>query len=372
VKTRWSGGPVRAAAAIALCAACAAPLPPEEPVTIPHEGTVVVYVEAPRSRAGPILASFAEQTGIEVQATYLEVLGDAFFERLKNEAGAGRVDLFWGDSPLAAMELDDAGLAATFRPAGVPAIPTQYRHPRFHWAGFAVNPRVIIYNNRQVSPEEAPQYVWDLIRPPWGGRAAVTRIQRGPAAFHAAVLLAAWGAERGRTFYDNILKNGNQIVADEDTVLRRVVEGKALWGIIDFDRAICAKRFAKPVHLRYPDLRGLGMVVVPNVAVLLRGAPHPAQAKGLYAYLFSTETAWMLGQHDCALLTLLPGIARPAWVPTIGTLNVKRVDNEDVYRAYRENSEFFATWGNSGRDTSPPAEPAAPASRPMVDAVTAR
>src|SRR3989454_11170297 len=93
-------------------------LPPEEVVKVPGQGTVVVYVEAPRRIAGPVLKTFEEQTGIEVNATYRENLGDQFLSTLKSQAERGAVDVFWGETPLSAYEIVDAGLAAPFRPAG--------------------------------------------------------------------------------------------------------------------------------------------------------------------------------------------------------------------------------------------------------------
>src|SRR5882762_1144017 len=101
----------------ALCACDRGPgLPPEEVVKVPGQGTVVVYVEAPRHIAGPVLKMFEEQTGIHVEATYREVLGDRFLPTLKTQAGRGTVDLFWGETPLSAYALVEAGLAVPFRP----------------------------------------------------------------------------------------------------------------------------------------------------------------------------------------------------------------------------------------------------------------
>ena len=98
-------------------------------------------------------------------------------------------------------------------------------------------------------------------------------------------------------------------------------------------------------------------MVAPDVAVLVRGAPNPAQARGLYVYLFSTETAWQLGQDDCALVTLMPNIPRPEWVPVLGGVNVTQIDNHLVYDAYRDNYDFFSTWGTESAAPVDPREP---------------
>src|SRR5881296_1535060 len=72
--------------------------PPEEVVKVPGQGTVVVYVEAPKRTAAPLFSTFQDQTGIRVDATYRETLGDRFLTALKEDAAKGKVDLFWGES----------------------------------------------------------------------------------------------------------------------------------------------------------------------------------------------------------------------------------------------------------------------------------
>jgi iron(III) transport system substrate-binding protein len=339
--------------ALLLLATCRPPdgsIPDEVAVTVPAGGEVVVLVEAPRYLAGPVLALFSDQTGIVVKATYREDAPDGFLDRVRDEATAGRADLFWSATSLSAVGLTRAGLAVPFRPAGARPIPWQYRDRLFRWTGFAVDPRVIIFNHDRVSRDEAPQSLDDLTEGRWAGQAAVARPTDGPAAFQAAALLARRGDAAGRRLYDAITQAGNRVVATDDEVRRLVVAGEALWGIVSLDQAICAKRQADPVSIFFPDRAGQGAVIVPHAAVLLRGAPHPEQARGLFAFLFGTDTAWQVGQNDCALMSLLPvaamGIPKPEWVPLLGAVNVMAVDNEVLYDARERNAAYLASWGS--------------------------
>ncbi len=183
----------------------------------------------------------------------------------------------------------------------------------------------------------------------------MARITGGTAAFHAAALFSLWGEERGREFFEAIQAHSNYIAADDAAVLELVSSGVAHWGFIDLDLGICAKRHAQPVHIFFPDRLSLGTMTPPHVVAMLSDAPNPAQAKALFAHLFSKKTAWQLGQDDCALLTLLPGIRKPDWVPVLGGVNVAQIDNAALFNAYRDNAEFFASWG---ADASPPSPPA--------------
>src|SRR3989441_1307594 len=279
-------------------------LPPEEVVKVPGQGTVVVYVEAPRRIAGAVLRTFEEQTGIHVDATYRENLGDRFLSTLMSRAEKGTVDLFWGETPLSANEIVEAGLAVPFRPAGARPVPGQYRDREFRWIGFAVNPRVIIYNSAALKREEAPTETTDLVKPPWAGKGAMPRIAAGPAAFHATALFMLWGPERARAFFESLRTDGTRIVEDDRAVRQLVAAGGAQWGVIGLDQAICAKREAEPINILFPDRLGIGAIVPPHLVMLLRGAPSGAQAKGLFGYLFATESAWSSEEHTSELQSL--------------------------------------------------------------------
>jgi iron(III) transport system substrate-binding protein len=320
---------------------------------VPAEGSVVVYVEAPRRSARPLLKMFEEQSGIKVSAVYFDELGDRFYDVLMAEAAARRVDLFWGTSPLTAIELQRADRTAIFRTVAARSIPGQYHDPGFHWTGFAVNPRVIIYNDQLVQRSQAPRSVEDFNRLPMGGKGVIARIGRGTAAFQAAALFSLWGSERGRQFFDMVAASGNRIVENDAAVLEAVISGDSLWGFIDLDQAICARRRNEPVHIFFPDRLSLGAIVPPWVVALMRGAPNMAQAKGLFGFLFATESAWQLGQYDCALMTLLPNIPRPEWIPILGGVNVTQIDNQAVYDAYLEDADYFASWGALADDARP-------------------
>lgn len=354
--------PLAALAWAAVLSACGqlGSLPPEETVKVPGQGTVVVYVEAPRRIAGPVLKTFEEQTGIHVEATYRENLEDRFLTTLMSRAGQGTVDVFWGETPLSAGELVEAGLAVPFRPAGARPVPGQYRDREFRWIGFAVNPRVIIYNSNLLKREAAPTETTDLVKPPFAGKGAMARIAAGPAAFHAAALFTLWGPDRARTFFESLRADGTRIVEDDTAVRQLVAAGGAEWGVIGLDQAICAKRNAEPINILFPDRFGIGAVVPPQLVMLMRGAPNGAQAKGLFGYLFATESAWVLGQSDCALITLLPDIPKPDWVPAAGAFNIAQIDPESAWKVYRENAAYFAAWG------AEQAPAAAPTSEPRA------
>src|SRR5215831_5517527 len=143
------------------CGASGPPIPEEEVVKVPGGGKVIVFVDAPRYLAGPILKMFTSQSGVTVEATYREEVDD--FDRKFEQAIASRsADVLWAASPLPAIALERADRLIPFRPAGARPIPGQYHERAYRWIGFAANPRVIVTHDTGTVPERAPAAIEDL------------------------------------------------------------------------------------------------------------------------------------------------------------------------------------------------------------------
>ena len=102
------------------------------------------------------------------------------------------------------------------------------------------------------------------------------------------------------------------------------------------------------MHSFFPDRLAIGAIATPQAMVLLRGAPHPLQAKGLFAFLFSVDSAYQLSGNDRPLITLLPNVPKPDWVPNLGAINITVIDNAAVFAAYRAHLDAFQSWGAAG------------------------
>ncbi|HKQ97762.1 MAG TPA: ABC transporter substrate-binding protein [Candidatus Polarisedimenticolia bacterium] len=341
--------------AIAGCRPPDARLPPEEQVEVPTGGEVVVFVETPRTLTAPILKMITDRTGIAVRATWREDDPGTFVDKLRTETAAGRADLFFGNGALTAVALARDGLGVPFRPERARPIPPQYRDRGFRYLGYAADPRVILYNRDAMSRDTAPESIENLVTGPWAGKAAIARPTDGGSAFQAAALISRLGDERGLALYRGIAAAGNRLVDNDGEVRKLVASGECAWGVINFDQAYLAGREAEPTTLRIPDGMGYGTVVVPHVAMLLRGGPNPQQARGVVDRLFGGNVVKMLGESDNALVSLMPivamGFKKPEFVPLLGALNVLPVDNEAVYDAWVKHRQFLTTLG------SPPTPP---------------
>jgi iron(III) transport system substrate-binding protein len=203
------------------------------------------------------------------------------------------------------------------------------------WTGFGARIRVILYNTDKVKPGEAPRSILDLTQLRWKGRFAIANPHFGTMSFHAAALFVKWGDAKASAFLRQLKDNGAVIAAGNSDVKDRVADGRVDVGIMDEDDAVVAVRDKKPVAIAIPDQDGpdaLGTPLMPNVALLVQGAPHPEQAQRFIDFLVSDDAEKILADSDAAQYPLHSGAAGPKLLPPLSEIRVMTVDYLEVAR----------------------------------------
>jgi len=192
-----------------------------------------------------------------------------------------------------------------------------------------------LYNTDKVKAAEAPRSILDLTKPRWKGKFAFANPHFATMSFHAAALFTKWGDAKATMFFENLKSNGAVIAAGNSEVKDRLSDGRVDVGILDEDDAIVAIRDKKPVALLVPDQEGsdvLGTPLMPNAALLIRGAPHPDEARRFMDFLTSAEAEQILAASDAAQYPLHSGVPGPALLPPLSQIRVMNVDYAEVAR----------------------------------------
>jgi iron(III) transport system substrate-binding protein len=299
--------------------------------------TVVVYSSADKEFAELIFRAYEQKTGVKVLPLYdtEETKTAGLTSRLVAERDHPKADVFWSSDTSRAVALVEQGVAESYLPKESAAIAARYRSPTGLWTGFGARIRVFLYNTRRVTANDAPRSILDLVKPRWTGRFAFANPHFGTMSFHAAALFAKWGDARATTFFEALKSNGAVIAAGNSDVKDRVADGRVDVGILDEDDAVVALRDKKPVAVIVPDQEGpdpLGTPLMPNAALLIRGAPHPDEARAFIDFLTSAEAEQILAASDAAQYPLHPGGKGPALLPALDGLRVMDVDYAEVAR----------------------------------------
>lgn len=297
----------------------------------PKPRAVVVYSSADKEFAELIFRAYEEKTGVRVLPVYdtEETKTAGLTARLVAEATRPQADVFWSSDTSRAVAIVDRGIAAAYDSPAATGIPAAYKDPQHRWTGFGARIRVALYNTNLVRRDQAPKSILDFTRPEWQGRFAIPNPHFGTMSFHAAALFVAWGDARASEFFAALAKNGAVIAAGNSDVKDRVAEGRVAAGIVDEDDAIVAVREGKPVAIAILDQDGpdaLGTPVMPNTAMLIRGAPHPEEARRFIDFLLSPEAEALLAKSDSAQFPLHPGVPGPTALPPLTSIRAMNVD----------------------------------------------
>ena len=242
-----------------------------------HKNDLVVYTSQDQVYAEPVLLDFTKQTGIKVLAIYdseaVKTVGLA--NRLLAERTHPQCDLFWSNEELRTRQLAARGL---FRETN-------------GWAAFGYRSRRMVINTNHLSLATAPRSLIELTNAAWRGKIALAYPLFGTTATHLLALRQHWGESNWLAWCRALAANKLFLVDGNSVVVQFVARGEAWIGLTDSDDIAAAQSEGKPV-VALPLTAE--MLLIPNAAAVVRGAPHPAAAQKLFEFLRQPEVTGQL------------------------------------------------------------------------------
>jgi iron(III) transport system substrate-binding protein len=280
-----------------------------DPAKDPPVREVVLYCSADEEFARTVVDRFTQATGIRVRCRYdveaTKTLG--LVQRLSSEAGHPQADVFWSSEIFETIRLAREGMLAPMKIEGRPA---QFSDPEGRWYGFGLRARVIAYNTRRVKPADAPKSIEDLLDPRWKDQIVLARLQFGTNRGHIAAMWVHYGPAGAERIFRGLAANRVRLVNGNSTAVRMVAEGQANLCVTDTDDIWVAQRNKWPVGLVYPRHRAAGTLVIPNTVAMVRGGPHPAEARALAEFLLGEEVEAILAASDSHNVPVHAALAR--------------------------------------------------------------
>ncbi len=312
------------------------------PKDAPRE--VVLYYSADEPIAQPIIAAFEEETGIRVLAR-----GDTeatkntgLVQKLRIERASPRADVFWSSEVFQTIRLAQENILAPIESqASLTSRPAAFRGEDNFWVGFAQRARVLVYNTKRVTPEDAPRNLTDLTDPRWRGRIVIARPQFGTTRGHIAALVAIWGEDAAHEWLNALQENNVRLLDGNSAVVRSVAYGEADIGLTDTDDVWAGQRNDWPIDLVYirhdrDELRA-GALMIPNAVSRIAGGPNPDAAEELVAFLTSARVERMLAQSDSRNIPIreelkreFPDLAIPDPIQSLTFERVAEADNAAI------------------------------------------
>jgi len=281
---------------------------------------VVLYCSVDQSIAEPIIAEFEKQTDIKVLARFdteaSKTVG--LVQRIRAEAVRPVADVFWSSEVFHTIRLARERLLVRYSSDQTKRWPTRFADPNGHWYGFALRGRVIAYNTKRVSSNDAPHLLEDLLDNKWEGLLVMATPGFGTTGGDVASWFAHYGSRRAKKILQLLKANRIRLVDGNSTAVRMVATGQADICLTDTDDVYAAQRNGWPVSMNYLNQGGDGSLVIPNTAAAIKGGPHPEQAKVLMDFLLSEQLEQMLAatdSHNCPVHQSLAGQFKQYIIP---------------------------------------------------------
>jgi iron(III) transport system substrate-binding protein len=291
-----------------------------------------------------VLEAFERETGVRVRPVYDTEANKSrgLALRLRSEASRPRADVFWSSEVLQMVSLRDAGVLEPYRSRSAEGIPERFRDPDGYWTGFAARFRVLVYNRKRVS--RPPGSLLELTDPRWKGEVAMADPLFGATTTEAVALFAELGTERAREYYRARQENRTRIVDGNSVAAEWTARGDTMVGQTDMDDAFIRIDRGADLGVVFPDQDGMGAVLIPNTAALVRGAPHAEQGRKLLDFLLRPETELLLASLPSRQLPLHPSVRDrlPEKVKPLASVRAMAVDYSGLAASYPEVDRTLA------------------------------
>jgi iron(III) transport system substrate-binding protein len=307
------------------------------------ERTVVIYTSVDQVYSEPILQEFQRRTGITVRPKFdveaVKTVG--LINAIVGEQGSPRCDVLWNNEIMHTIILKEKGLLISYSSPSAEDISERFKDKQGFWTGMGARARVIIYNKKMLKADEVPSGLKDFLNTKWGGKAGVALPLFGTTASHAAALFSLWGEKEGKAFFQRLKDNGIVICTGNAHVKDQVSSGELAFGLTDTDDAHIAFLAGSPTGVIFPDREGMGTLILPCTVAMIKGSPHPKEAKILIDYLLSKEVEEKLAFGRSAQIPLHPGVKKTVHVPALEEIVAMKVDYEKMATFYPSSLEVM-------------------------------
>ena len=271
----------------ACCLKCGVPRNSTQETQL-QTGRVVVY-----SPHGPdVLRDYEKKfesayPGVDVQA--LDMGSQEVYNRVKSERRQPQADVWWGAPSTMFMQAAREGLLEPYRPSWAEAADVTCKDPNDLWYATFRSPLAIVFNNRHLTRETAPQ-TWDeLLDPRWHDKLTLRKPHASGTmrTFLGAMILRAPSEDEGIAWLRKLHEATEAYVENPQFLYDHMKKREELISVwLMPDVVLQRERNGYPLDCVVPPQTP---VLTEGIAIL-KGAPNRYWAGRFYEFVTSRES----------------------------------------------------------------------------------
>jgi iron(III) transport system substrate-binding protein len=210
-------------------------------------------------------------------------------------------------------------------------VPTRFRSPDGNWVGVSGRARVVVYDTRELSPDELPTSIHDFTDPQWRGRIGWAPTNGSFQAFVTAMRVLE-GEDAARAWLEGIVANQPRRYENNTAVVQAVADTEIDVGFVNHYyllRFLAEQGEAFPVRNHFLAGSDPGALVNAAGAGLLNASDAEPNARRFLDFLLSPESQAYFAQETNEY-PLVAGVDGPAGQPALEDLQTPEIDLSDL------------------------------------------
>jgi iron(III) transport system substrate-binding protein len=312
------------------------------------DGRTPVTVYSPHGRDQLILLEKDfESKNPDIDLRWLDMGSQEILDRIRFEKVNPQADVWFGGP----TTIFDRGVAESlltpYRPEWAAHVSPRGAGPNDTYWPVYETPAVIAFNNKAVSPEEAPRDWDDVLDPRWTNKVLI----RDPVA--SGTMRAIWGLILQRTrrwpgdtapgmaWLRRLDAQTKAYTLNPSILDQKLARQEGLVTLWDLPDILISRNKGMPFGYVFPSS---GTVVIDDAIGLVRGSRHPAAAKRFIDYVGGTEAQLLAARKVFRLPARfdLPPDSVPDWVGEVKRRMV--VADVDWVELAAKGSEWMGYW----------------------------
>jgi iron(III) transport system substrate-binding protein len=191
---------------------------------------LTVYSGRGENLVGPLLEQFADETGISIDVRYGDSADLALL--IAEEGDRSPADVFLSQSPGTVGFLAERGLLTRLDAGLLERVESRFESEEGYWIGLTARQRVLVYNSDELSEDELPRSVFDLVGPQYRGRVGIAPENASFQDFISAMRQVR-GDEETRAWLRAMAENDQPAYANNNAIVEAVSRGEIEMGLVN-------------------------------------------------------------------------------------------------------------------------------------------
>ena len=294
---------------------------------------VVLYSSNPSELIDLVSKGFEDKTGIKVAVVRMGT-GEAM-KRIAAEKDKPLCDVFWSGD-VAVLE-NAKSYFQPYRSPEAAGLPAGYVEKDALWTASNAHVMVVMVNKAMLKGADAPKSWKDLLDPRWKGKVVMANPEKSGSAYAQVYgIYKLYGMDGLKKLIDNA-----KILDSSSLIYKGVAAGEYPLGItMEYAAYRYIEGGDKNVGIIYP---ADGAFMAPEALGVVKGCPHPAEARKFADYLLSKPVVDEVfakfsrrpARPDAAEVAGLPAVSKITLLKSFDTMEANTLEKE-ILKKWKE------------------------------------